>query len=89
MWEDVNGPGDVYCSPEGLVYVAEQGGSLGKGPAPIGVSIFTEEGELVGRLRGFETGLTMPHGIWCDSKGNVFVAELGTDGNKARKLAKV
>ena len=89
MWEDVNGPGDVYCSPDGLVYVAEQGGSLGKGPAPIGVSIFTEEGELVGRLRGFETGLTMPHGIWCDSKGNVFVAELGTDGNKARKLVKI
>ena len=32
MWEDVNGPGDVYCSPDQLVYVAEQGGSLGKGP---------------------------------------------------------
>ena len=89
MWEDVNGPGDVYCSPDQLVYVAEQGGSLGKGPAPIGVSIFHESGELVGRFRGTETGLSMPHGIWCDSKGNIFVAELGTEGNKARKLVKI
>ena len=31
----------------------------------------------------------MPHGIWCDSKGNIFVAELGTEGNKARKLVKI
>ena len=89
VWEDVNSPGDVYCSPDKLVYVAEQGGSLGKGPAPWGVSIFTESGELVGRFRGETTGLTMPHGIWVDSKGNIFVAELGSpEKNRARKFVK-
>jgi hypothetical protein len=31
----------------------------------------------------------MPHGIWGDSHGNIFVAELGTQGNRARKFVKI
>ena len=89
MFEDVHRPGDVYCSPDQFVYVAEQGSAMGVGPLPCGISIFHESGELVCRFRGPETGLRMPHGIWCDSKGNIFVAELGEEGNRARKFVRI
>ena len=77
MWEDVNGPGDVYCSPDQLIYVAEQGGSLGKGPAPIGVSIFHESGELVGRFRGEETGPVDAARHLVRLKGKYFCSRVG------------
>ena len=84
-WDDVLNPGGVYVSPEKLVYVAEQGTPTGQ--QPVSVSIFTEAGELVSRFRGKESGLAQPHGIWTDSKGNIFVAELaGLEGGGDRVL---
>ena len=90
LWDDVNSPGDVYISPDKLVYVAEQGRSMARGDQPVGISIFTESGELVGRFRGEEeTTMRMPHSVWTDSHGNVFVGELGDDGNHMRKFVKI
>ena len=85
IWDDVLNPGGVYVSPEKFVYVAEQGTPTGH--QPVGVSVFTETGELVTRFRGSESGLSQPHGIWADSRGNIFVAELaGVEGGGNRVL---
>ena len=84
-WGDVLNPGGVYVSPEKLVYVAEQGTPTGQ--QPVSVSVFTETGELVSRFKGKESGLSQPHGIWSDSSGNIFVAELaGLEGGGDRVL---
>jgi DNA-binding beta-propeller fold protein YncE len=84
QWTDVLSPGDVYMSRDKLIYVAEQG-------SPTGVSIFTEKGDLVCRWRGARAGMEAPHGIWADSKGNVYVAEIGRPGHgqRCRKYARV
>jgi DNA-binding beta-propeller fold protein YncE len=86
MWKDVLSPGDVYFSPDDLCYVAEQG-------TPTGVSIFTLDGKLVSRWRGTGPGgvLEAPHGIWADSKGDVYVAEIGRAGHgqRVRKFVRV
>ncbi|MFW6195384.1 MAG: peptidyl-alpha-hydroxyglycine alpha-amidating lyase family protein [Chloroflexota bacterium] len=76
-WTDILNPGDVYMGPDHLVYVAEQG-------RPTGVSIFTLDGELLSRWRGPEAGMEAPHGIWGDSAGNVYVAEIGRPGHGQR-----
>ena len=84
-WNDVLNPGDVYMSPDDLVYVAEQG-------SPTGVSIFTLSGELISRWRGSPDGvLEAPHGIWAASNGDVYVAEIGPvgHGQRVRKFARV
>jgi len=89
-WDDVLNPADVYISPDGLVYVAEQGRPTGE--QPVGVSVFAESGELVSRFRGEQAGLAHPHGIWGDSAGNLFIAELGGHrggGNRVLKYAKL
>ncbi|MBV7337157.1 peptidyl-alpha-hydroxyglycine alpha-amidating lyase family protein [Chloroflexi bacterium TSY] len=90
LWDDVNAPGDTYCSPDKLIYVAEQGKSFARGAQPVDVSIFTEAGELVCRFRGTEeTTMRMPHSIWTDSHDNIFVGELGDHGNHVRKFVKI
>jgi hypothetical protein len=85
MWNDVLSPGDVYFGPDRLCYVAEQG-------RPTGVSIFTLDGKLVSRWRGGPDGVTeAPHGIWADSKGDIYVAEIGQKGHgqRVRKFVRV
>jgi DNA-binding beta-propeller fold protein YncE len=84
-WTDVLSPGDVYFGKDRLCYVAEQG-------SPTGVSIFDLDGKLVSRWRGGPNGVTeAPHGIWADSKGDVYVAEIGRAGHgqRVRKFARV
>ncbi len=82
IWDDVKAPGDVYVSPDKLVYVAEQGG----GGA---VSIFSEAGELVCRFRGKESGLRGVHGIWIDSHSNIFISELSHHGHCVQKFVRI
>ena len=82
IWDDVQAPGGVYCSPEGLIYVAEQGGGGV-------VSIFSEAGELICRFRGEEAGLRGVHSIWIDSKKNLFISELSHHGHCVQRYAKI
>ena len=84
-WERDSSPGDVYVSPDGFIYVTE-GGRRGSG-----VSILTESGAAVSQWHGAENGLEAAHGIWVDSKGNIYVAEIGQPGHgqRVRKYAKI
>lgn len=83
-WKDVVGPGDIYFAPDGYVYVVEQGGGNG-------VSIWTMKGELVTRWRGNKNACVAAHGLWLDSKGNIYVAEIGgtKDGQRVTKFSRV
>lgn len=98
QWTDVVRPCQVFIDKEGDIYVAELGFRAGMWPgttapspeAPGGrVSIFDRFGELLARWGG---GLNpcapgdffAPHGIWCDSRGDIYVAEvtMSAGGNR-------
>ena len=84
-WNDVLNPGDVYMSPDDLVYVAEQG-------SPTGVSIFTLGGELISRWRGSPTASSRRRtASGAASNGDVYVAEIGAAGHgqRVRKFARL
>ncbi len=82
IWNDVQAPGGVYCSPEGVIYVAEQGGGGS-------VSIFSEGGELICRFTGEKAGLRGVHSIWIDSRKNLFISELSHHGHCVQRYAKI
>jgi DNA-binding beta-propeller fold protein YncE len=75
-WTDVAGPGDIFFNDD-VVYVVEQGGGNG-------VSIWTLDGELITRWRGNPDACQAAHGGWFDSKGNIYVAEIGEPGRGQR-----
>lgn len=81
--DDVRGPGDFFMQDE-VVFLVEQG-------RPTGITIFDLDGGIVTRWRGAENGTEAPHGIWLDSKGNIFVAEIGQPGHgqRMRKYVKI
>ena len=73
QWDDLAGPGDIYFTDDNLAYVVEQGGGNG-------VSIWTDSGDLITRWRGDSDACVAAHGCAVDSKGNIFVAEIGEEG---------
>jgi DNA-binding beta-propeller fold protein YncE len=90
-WADVARPCQVFLDRrQGLFYVAELGHRAGRwpgtGPAPAGapggrVSVFDRSGALLARWGGGEAPCApgdffAPHGIWVDSRGDVYVAEV-------------
>jgi sugar lactone lactonase YvrE len=81
--DDVRSPGDFFMRGE-VVFLVEQG-------SPTGITIYDLDGSIVTRWRGAENGTEAPHGIWLDSKGNIFVAEIGQPGHgqRMRKYVKV
>jgi len=98
-WRHVHRPDDVYIDGEDNLYVAELGFRAGKMPrsmmaqvpehAPYGrVSILTLDGGVQATLGGevpCDPGsFFAPHGIWADSRGDVYVGEVGMSaGGKA------
>jgi peptidylglycine monooxygenase len=74
-WPDVYRPADIYADAQGLVYVSDETPKL---------SLFKDDGTLIGRCR---PSLNTPHGIYGDSRGNIFVAELNPP--RLAKLARV
>jgi DNA-binding beta-propeller fold protein YncE len=89
-WPDIARPCQVFLGDDGRVYVAELGYRAGMWPgtsAPCEratggrVSIFDKRGTLLARWGG---GLNpcapgdffAPHGIWVDSRGDIYVAEV-------------
>ena len=89
-WTDVIRPSQVFIDGQGNVYVAELGFRAGMWPgtmpptanAPGGrVSVFNPHGELRARWGGGERPCApgdffAPHGIWSDSHGDLYVAEV-------------
>ena len=71
-WNDVPGGNDAVIDGEGMMHIAA---------GQEGVFVKTLDGETVGSWgeRGEETGRFSgyPHGIWIDSQGDVYVAQVG------------
>ena len=97
-WTDVVRPCQVFIDGQGNVYVAELGFRAGMWPgttAPSGnvpggrVSVVDQHGKLQARWGGGENPCApgdffAPHGIWCDSRGDLYVAEviMSAGGNR-------
>ena len=84
-WTDLQAPGDLWIL-DSIVYVVEQG-------AGTGVSVWTLDGELLSRWRGSDEGAAAGsviggHGICVDSKGSVYVTEIG-QGERVSKFVRV
>ena len=63
QWTDFYRPTDVYMDADGAVYVTDL--------IPR-ISILSREGELLARGRPV---LNIPHGLWGDSRGDLYIAE--------------
>ncbi len=97
-WTDVARPCQVSVGPDANVYVAELGFRAGmwpgtKAPSPGAtggrLSIFSGEGKLLARWGGGDNPCAAgdffaPHGIWVDSQGAIYVAEvvMSAGGNR-------
>ncbi len=84
-WTDLEAPGDLWIH-DNIIYVVEQG-------AGTGVSIWTLDGELLSRWRGSDEGAAAGsviggHGICVDSKGSIYVTEIG-QGERVSKFVRV
>ena len=83
-WTDVEMPMDMYIGLDDVVYVSE---------APSRISIFSPDGELLSRWgeAGSAPGQfeDAPHGIWVDSRGDLYVAEVATVHNRIQKFARM
>jgi DNA-binding beta-propeller fold protein YncE len=89
-WTDVARPCQIFIDPNGTIYVAELGFRAGRWPgtgqAQPGqtggrVSIFDRNGKLHSRWGGGENpsapgDFCAPHGLWIDSHGDLYVAEV-------------
>ena len=91
-WTNVDRPDDVYIDADENLFVAELGFRAGRMPrsmmaaipehAPHArVSVLTLEGEVQARIGGDEScaagSFFAPHGIWADSRGDLYVGEVG------------
>ena len=76
-WGDLSEPDTIHIDGDGIVYVAELNQR---------VSIYNLRGELLCRWgRGERTDTPgefkgCPHGIWTDSRGDLYISEVQTDG---------
>lgn len=73
-WRDLYKPMDIYVDRTGAVYVTDQIPRL---------SVYRPDGALVARGRPVNVGA---HGVWGDSKGNLYLAEVGL--NQVTKLVR-
>ena len=73
-WRDLYHPMDIYVDAAGTVYVTDQ--------IPR-ISMYSPDGRLLARGRPVNVGA---HGVWGDSRGNLYLAEVGV--NQVTKLAR-
>ena len=73
-WRDLYHPMDIYVDSAGTVYVTDQ--------IPR-ISMYSPEGRLLARGRPVNVGV---HGVWGDSRGNLYLAEVGL--NQVTKLGR-
>jgi DNA-binding beta-propeller fold protein YncE len=83
-WTDLEGPNDLYIDQDDKVYVAE---------GRHRISVFNLDGELLARWgeKGEAPGqfADSPHGIWVDSQGGLYVAEVPRLPNRLQKFTRV
>ena len=81
MWPDFKQPAHLYIDRDERLYVAELGARA---------SVLSLDGELLARWggeRGHAPGQFYgPHGIWADSRGDVYVSEV-LEGKRIQKFA--
>jgi DNA-binding beta-propeller fold protein YncE len=89
-WTDVARPCQIFIDAAERMYVAELGWRAGMWPGTLppaddspggSVSVFDRQGVLLSRWGGGHDPCSpgdffAPHGIWCDSQGSVYVAEV-------------
>jgi DNA-binding beta-propeller fold protein YncE len=73
-WRDLYHPMDIYVDGAGAVYVTDQIPRL---------SVYSPDGRLLARGRPVAVGA---HGVWGDSRGNLYLAEVGL--NQVTKLVR-
>jgi DNA-binding beta-propeller fold protein YncE len=73
-WGDLYHPMDIYVDGAGTVYVTDQIPRL---------TMYAPDGRLLARGRPVTIGA---HGVWGDSRGNLYLAEVGL--NQVTKLAR-
>ena len=89
IWTNVTRPGDLFIDADGNVYVGEmawQKGTLNMWGQPVTedrpaqLSIRDGEGNIVVKWGGpdpcADGSFASPHGLWVDSKGNIYVGEV-------------
>lgn len=83
-WPDLDGPNDLYIDGDDKVYMAE---------GNYRISVFDLDGELLARWgeQGEAPGqfANGPHGLWLDSQGDLYVAEVPFLDNRLQKFARV
>ena len=83
-WPDLDGPNDIYIDSDDKVYMAE---------GNYRISVFDLDGELLARWgeQGEAPGqfANGPHGLWLDSQGDLYVAEVPFLDNRLQKFTQV
>ena len=83
-WPDLDGPNDLYIDGDDNVFVAE---------GRYRIRVFDLDGELLGRWgeQGDAPGqfANGPHGLWLDSHGDLYVAEVPFLDNRLQKFARI
>lgn len=82
MWPDFLQPCKIYVDSDDIMYVAELGAR---------VSILDLEGNILARWGGERSHIAgefwAPHGIWADSQGDFYVAEV-LEGRRLQKFTR-
>ena len=80
-WTDLDGPNDLYIDKDDNVYIAE---------GNYRISVFNLDGKLLARWgeHGEAAGqfADHPHGLWLDSRGDLYVAEVPFLDNRLQKF---
>lgn len=83
-WGGLSGPNDAFIDQEGNVFVAEGGHRI---------SVLNLEGKLLARWgeRGDAPGqfASSPHGIWADSRGDLYVTEVPQLADRVQKFERI
>ena len=97
-WDHVTRPDDLFIDAAGIMHVAELGEIAGQSPdveilphtPHASVCLMDLDGEVITRFGGDDPVLPgnffAPHGIWADSKGDLYVAEVVYSGGGNRGL---
>jgi DNA-binding beta-propeller fold protein YncE len=82
-WPDLDGPNDLYIDENDNVYIAE---------GNFRISVFDLDGKLLARWgepgEGAGRFTDHPHGLWLDTTGDLYVAEVATLHNRLQKFTR-